>query len=134
MAAILVAAVVGLFGDGWLGDSEAAVGDELIVKYSRFCRAHTPIDLIVEWAPRAEEPTLWIARSYLDEFEIEEIRPTPSAVTLEADRIRYAFRSSPRAARVQVAFRLKAERGGRYRGRIGIDAGPDVEVRQLVFP
>jgi hypothetical protein len=133
MAAILAAAVVGLFGHGWLSESEAAVGDELIVKYSRFCRAHSPIELTVDWVPRGEQPTLWIARSYLDEFEIEEIRPTPSAVTLEADRIRYAFRSSEPGARAAVTFRLKAERGGPYRGRIGVH-GLDVEVRQLVFP
>src|SRR5688572_13690542 len=134
MAAILAAAVVGLFGDGWLSESEAAVGDELIVRYSRFCRAHSPTELTVAWLPRGQEPTLWIARSYLGEFAIQEIRPTPSAVTLEADRIRYAFRSSQLGARVEVTFRLKAEHGGPYRGRIGVDDGLDVEVRQLVFP
>jgi hypothetical protein len=135
MAVVLVAAVIGLFGGpGWLSETEAAIGDELIVKYSRFCRAHSPIELTVVWVPRTQEPALWIARSYLDEFEIEEIRPTPSAVTLETDRIHYAFRSSRPAARVEVTFRLKAEHGGRYRGRIGVDDGLDVEVRQLVFP
>ncbi|HSC15908.1 MAG TPA: hypothetical protein VLI71_12360 [Gammaproteobacteria bacterium] len=134
MAAILAAAVVGLFGHGWLSESESAAGDALIVKYSRFCRAHSPLELSVDWLPRGQEPTLWIARSYLDEFEIEEIRPTPSAVTLEADRIHYAFRSSQPGARVEVMFRLKAEHGGPYRGRIGVDGGLDVEVRQLVFP
>jgi hypothetical protein len=134
MAAVLAAAAVGLFGNGWLSESEAAVGDELIVKYSRFCRAHSPIELTVDWVPRGQGPTLWIARAYLENFEIEEIRPTPSAVTLEGDRIRYAFRSSEPGARVEVTFRLKAERGGPYRGRIGVDDGLDVEVRQLVFP
>ena len=134
MAAILAAAAVGLFGHGWLSESESAAGDELIVRYTRFGRAHSPIELSVDWLPRGQEPTLWIARSYLDEFEIEEIRPTPSAVTLDAGRIRYSFRSSPPGARVEVKFRLKAQHGGPYRGRIGVDDGLDVEVRQLVFP
>jgi hypothetical protein len=135
MALVLAAAAVGLFGGrGWLSETEAVAGDDLIVRYSRFCRARSPIELTVEWLPRAPEPKLWIARSYLDEFEIEEIRPAPSAVTLETDRMHYAFRSSRPAARVEVMFRLKAEHGGRYRGRIGVDDELEVEVRQLVFP
>jgi hypothetical protein len=135
MAVILAAAAVGLFGgDGWLAESEAAAGDDLIVRYSRFCRARSPVELTVEWVPRTPEPKLWIARSYLDEFEIEEIHPAPSAVTLQTDRVDYAFRSGRPAARVEVTFRLKAEHGGPYRGRIGVDDGLEVEVRQLVFP
>ena len=134
MAAILAAAAVGLFGHGWFSDSEAAVGDELVVGYSRFGRAHSPIELVVGWLARGQEPTLWISRPYLDEFEIAEIRPTPSAVTLEPDRIVYAFRSSKPLARLDVTFMLKAEHGGPYRGRIGVGDGPDVEIRQFMFP
>ena len=134
MAVILAAAALGFFGHGWLSETEIAVGDQLIVKYARFCRAHSPIELAVDWLPAGQEPTLWISRSYLDEFKITEIRPTPSAVTLGADRIHYAFRSSNPAARVEVTFMLKPEHGGPYRGRIGVDDGLGVEVRQLVFP
>src|SRR5688500_10852973 len=75
MAAILAAAAAGLFGHGWLSETEAAAGDALTVRYSRFFRAHSPIELAVEWLPGSQEPALWIARSYLDEFEIAEIRP-----------------------------------------------------------
>ena len=135
MAAIVAAAFGGVFGGpGWLSESEAAVGDELLVRYPRFSRASSPIELTVEWASRADEPALWIARSYLDQFEIEEIRPSPSAVTLDGDRIRYAFRAGDSVRRAAVTFRLKAERGGAHRGRIGVDEGLAVELRQLVFP
>jgi hypothetical protein len=134
MAAILVAAAVGLFGHGWLSDAKAGAGDELVVDYSRFGRAHSPIELAVEWLARGQEPTLWISRPYLDEFEITEIRPTPSAVTLEPDRIVYAFRSGTPEARLAVTFMLKAEHGGRYRGRIGAGDGPAVEIRQFLVP
>jgi hypothetical protein len=134
MAAILAAAAAGLFGHGWLGETEAVAGDELTVEYSRFCRAHSPVELVVDWLPRGQEPALWISRSYLDEFGIAEIRPAPSAVTLDPDRIYYAFRSSTPGARVRVTFMLKAEHGGPYLGRIGVDDGRDVEIRQFVFP
>jgi hypothetical protein len=134
MAAILAAASVGLFGDGWLSESEAAVGDELVVKYSRFCRAHSPVELSVGWLPRGQEPRLWISRAFLDGFEVAEIRPTPSAVTLAPDRMYYAFRSSQPGTPVEVTFMLKAQHGGLYRGRVGSDDGLDLEIRQLVFP
>jgi hypothetical protein len=134
MAVFLAGAVAGLFGHGFLSETEAAVGDALTVNYSRLCRAHSPIELAVDWLPSAEEPALWISRSYLDEFEIEEIRPTPSAVTLEPDRIHYAFRSGKPGTRVEVTFMLKAKHGGPYRGHLGVEGGVDVEIRQFVFP
>jgi hypothetical protein len=133
MAAVLIAAAVGLFGDGWLSEREVSAG-ALTAKYPRFCRAHAPLELAVEWLPRQEPAALWISRSYLDGFEIAEIRPTPSGVTVDAGRMHYTFRTARPHAPVSVTFMLKPKRGGSFIGRVGLEGELDVEIRHFVFP
>ncbi|HXS80092.1 MAG TPA: hypothetical protein VN818_07390 [Gammaproteobacteria bacterium] len=74
----------------------------------------------------------WISRWYHDGCEIAEIRPTPSAVTVDVDRIHYTFRTSKRHAPVSVTLVLK--RGASFIGRVGSEDELDVEVRHFVFP
>jgi hypothetical protein len=132
MAVIVTAAALGVFGGGWLSRAEAKAGDSLAVRYSRYARVGAPLEVVVEWLP-GQQPTLWLARSYLDAFAVQEIRPTPATVTAAADRLYYEFRALERQRRVQVTFTLEPKRGGAVSGRIG--AGElDVGVRQFVFP
>jgi hypothetical protein len=134
MAALSIAAAAGLFGDGPLSGREASARDALDVQYPRFARAHAPLELTVEWLPGTQDAELWIERSYLDNFEVEEILPTPAAVSVDASRVHYTFHARDPAARIGARFRLKAEHGGRLNGRIGASEELAVEVRHFVFP
>ena len=80
-----------------------------------------------------QEAALSISRSYLDGFEIAEIRPAPSAVTAGPDRTYYTFRTSEPHAHVGVTFTLRPKHGGRFSGTVG-SRDAEVEVRQLVYP
>jgi hypothetical protein len=133
MALVVAGAAVGAFGRGWLSETQAAAGETLTVKYSRLSRAHMPDELAVDWLPRDEEAVLWFARSYLDEFEVREIRPPPSAVVGSPDRIYYTFRTLSGTGRMNVRFTVQASRGGTLRGRLGTD-DLEVVIRQFVFP
>ena len=93
MAATTIAAGAGLFGNGPLSGRASAVGEALTVHYPRFARAHAPLELTVEWLPRQQDAEIWIARSYLDGFAVEEILPPPAAVTVGSSRIYYTFRA-----------------------------------------
>jgi hypothetical protein len=132
MAVVAAAGAAGLFGDGWLSRAEARAGDELAVTYPRYARAHGSLRVTIDWLSRGDA-TLWIARSYLDGFEIHEIRPVPTTVTAAPERIYYTFRALERDGRIRVDFTLKPSHGGAFRGRLGA-ADTDVEVRQFVFP
>ena len=134
MAAIVIAAGAGLFGNGRFSNREVTAGEALTVRYPRFTRAHAPLELTVEWLARQQDAELWIARSYLDGFEVEEILPPPAAVSVGSSRVYYTFRSRDPAARIGVRFRLRPKHGGSIDGRIGSSAELDVEVRQFVFP
>jgi hypothetical protein len=134
MAAISIAAAAGLFGNGPLSGRAESARDAFTVHYPRFARAHAPLELTVEWLPGQQDAELWIARSYLDDFEIEEILPPPSAVSVDASRVHYTFLAREPGARIGTRFRLKPEHGGRLSGRIGASEELEVEVRQFVFP
>jgi hypothetical protein len=132
MAVVIAAAAAGAFGRGWVSETQAA-GEGLTVRYSRLSRAHMPDELAVDWRPRAEEAVLWFARSYLDEFEIREIRPPPVAVAGGPERVYYTFRALDATAPMSVRFTLQASRGGTLRGELGTSDSA-VAIRQLVFP
>jgi hypothetical protein len=134
MAVALVAAGAGLFGGGLLSETAVTAGDELTVEYPRFGRAHAPLELVIDWRPRQAESSLWVSREYLDDFEIAEIRPAPSAVAADQDRIAYTFRTGKPDARVGVTFMLEAKYAGMLEGRIGTAGELEVEIRQFVFP
>jgi hypothetical protein len=133
MAVVVVGAAGGVFGRGWLSETQTTAGEALTVRYSRLSRAHMPEELAVDWLPLNGDPVLWIARSYLDEFDIREIRPPPSAVVSSTDRIYYTFRALDTSARMNVRFTLQASRGGTLRGRLGT-SGVEVTIRQFMFP
>jgi len=126
--------MLGIFGGGWFSRVEVKTGGALTVEYSRVSRARSPDVLRVNWRPRGEQSELWITRAYLEDFEIKEIRPAPAAVSIDHDRIYYTFRTREPAARAEVRFILKPERGGTIRGRVGCSNGLEVDIRQFVFP
>jgi hypothetical protein len=134
MALIIGGAAAGVFGGGALSSVEASAGETLTVRYPRFARAHAPLEVEVEWTPLERSAAIWIARAYLEEFEVEEVLPAPAETTFDGRRIYYMFRAAAPNERVRVAFRLRPERGGRLVGSLGIGAEASVELRQLVFP
>ena len=95
---------------GWLSGAEATAGAALTVQYPRFCRAHTPTLSSVSSGSRGQqEAGLWIARSYLDRFEIEEIRPAPVAVSRRArPHLLHVSERSSRQSVSAVRFTLEA--------------------------
>jgi hypothetical protein len=135
MAATTLAALLGLFGSaGPWSRAEAAAGPELAVSYMRFGRARTPHELVVEWSPREATAALWLERPYIDALSVAEILPPPESAEAAAGRVYYTFRVREPGVPMQVRFTVEPTRAGRIGGRIGVDAGRDVAIRQLIFP
>jgi hypothetical protein len=134
MAVIIVGAIAGVFGHGSFSVIEVRAGDALTVRLPRFARAGAPLELDIEWSSQQDETAMWIARDYLDQFEVDEVRPPPVATTFDRERIYYTFRTRRPRDRVEVALRLRPLHGGRLVGSLGVDTEARVEVRQLIFP
>ena len=133
MAAVAIGGAAGAFGNGWLSSARMA-NESLAVAYPRFARAHAPLTLAVAWPAAQPETVLWIARSYVDRFDIEEIHPPPVSVSAGTQRIYYAFQARDAGTLVEATFTLKPRSAGAIRGSLGVERGSEVEARHWVFP
>lgn len=71
---VMAASLAGLFGEGWLSETESVDGD-LTVRYERFVRLDKTTILTVS----AAAPEVAIPAEYFRDFALERIVPTPRA-------------------------------------------------------
>lgn len=139
MAALIVAALSGLFGDGPLSRAETpesmdATG-KLRVRYERFARLNAPLRVQMRvLAPRAGELRVWVSRAYLDHMQVESISPPPERVAVSADQLIYFFRVTDTDAPLDIDFHLTAEQVGQLRGQAGTESSAPVSFQSFIFP
>jgi hypothetical protein len=137
MLALLIAAATGLLGgSGPLSrDVVSAEGGKLTASYASYARVRAPENVVVQLADMpAGEFRVWIDRDAVEAVEPDTIQPTPSAVEVDADRHVFVFRGGDRPGPRQVRFDFKPTRMGRARTHLGLVGGPEVALRQLVYP
>ena len=96
MGVILLAALLGLFGDGPLSHASARSPDGRIrVAYERFLRNHAPGEFSVFVEPGAVDADgrvrVWLARDYLESVRLKEVVPAPEAVAVAPERTLWTF-------------------------------------------
>ena len=152
LAAVVLAALLGLFGDGVLSNDEAASADGMLtVAYRRFLRAESPAKLEVTAAQALADGgrlAIRLDAAWLARFEIVAIEPEPESTTLAADRTTFLFATTAASATaatagtttaatasepVTVRFRLEAEKAGVAVGAVGVGTA-QIELRQFVYP
>lgn len=134
---VLVAAALGLFGNGLLGTARASTVDgSLWLEYPRFLRAGSPerLRLVVD-APRAEDGRLsvWLDAAYFEGVSLERVMPAPERMVAGSERLTLEFEWDGAAGPVAITFEIVANEAGSIRSRIGSDTRA-VELRQLVYP
>lgn len=130
LALLPVAAVLGAFGGGLFSGVEAS-GDGVSVTYDRSARRTVDTELEVS-LERARPPVgIALSRTFLDGYDVTEVRPQAQRVTAEAGRLVYAFSALPGGS---VSFTLQPKRLGSSRGTVGVTGSPPVRIHQLVFP
>jgi hypothetical protein len=95
LLALIVATLLGAFGDGWL--SRARAGDPesaLSVEYERIARFGSAQRLVVHARPGPDGMVrLRMGPSLVDAFHVVRITPEPAAAALAADGLDYRFPS-----------------------------------------
>lgn len=139
MLAVVIAALLGLFGDGWLGSAHAVSGDGSVsLEYDRFWRVQAPSRLRIETAragaPERDAMRLWIARDYFESVSVEQVMPRPERVEAAEDRIVFELALSAPSEPVVVLLRIEAVRPGKVNGRLGIEGGEEINFSQFIFP
>lgn len=130
LALLPVAAVAGLFGGGLLGQVTAR-GAGVTVAYDRFGRRTVDTELEVTLTRTRSPATVAISRSFLDGYDLSEVRPRPQRVTASRDHLLFTFAALPGAS---VAFTLQPQRLGSSAGTVTVTGSPPVHLHQFVFP
>jgi len=139
MLAAVVAAILGLFGQGPLAAGHAGGATAgFSVDFERFARLTAPQSLDIEIWPKARTTdstaSIWLDRDWLDAHEVSSILPEPESMSLQPDRVLYAFSAPASGVPLRIRFRLEAREFGRIEGRAGVPGGPSYSFKQLVYP
>jgi hypothetical protein len=138
MALVLVAAVLGLFGDGLFSEGTASTPDgSFALDYPRLARFEAPTTLTARFAPPAadeESLSLWLEGSYLRDLEIERMTPEPESTMTEDGGVRFVYAARETSEPFEVTLHVRFERFGSVSGRVGTSSGAALSVRHFVYP
>ena len=137
MAIVIVAALTGLFGNGFIGLRNAKDNTGLLeVEYNRFGRNGADITLTVvvrESAAAQSEIAIWLSNEYLDAVRIDDIRPTPDATEAHANGLKFTFLTA--GGDLEAMFDLTGGKVGPVSGLVGL-GGPQgaASFDQFFYP
>jgi hypothetical protein len=139
MALVLLAALLGLFGSGYLDRAQVgAEGSQLWMDYNRFGRLEAETtELRVHFKSSTStdgKARLWLSREYMEGVKIMNLNPPPVSVEAGAERYTYVFSVSVEGQQSDVIFHLEPEKMGRLQGQVGLDGGPSLNFAQFVYP
>jgi hypothetical protein len=135
-ALILLAALIGLFGEGPLAHAKAGrPKSNLWIEYDRLVRYQAPTTLKVHIAAGNNSlPALWVARDYLDRVQVEDISPVPERTKVGKDSLIYIFNVARTNEEATITFQVKPAGYGNTPVRLGLMDGPQIGFTQFVYP
>lgn len=138
LSLVLVAALLGAFGDGLLSRVRVSTPDRsLDASFVRVARKQAPVTLRLEVRPAARidgSLTVWISADYLERFTVNAVTPEPERVVIHDRGTEYRFAAGSSLDAAVVRFSLEAESAGLASGAIGISKESSVPIRQFIFP
>lgn len=109
---VLIADVLGVFGEGWLAKAECHEKNSGIdLWYDRVERTSSPDTLRVRFRPEAvanAKAQLFVSESLVKQLGAQRITPQPESSTVGADGIRYTFPASGAGGEVQIEIQPPA--------------------------
>jgi hypothetical protein len=139
MTLVMLAALLGLFGTGWLDSAVAGQpGSQMWLEYDRFGRAQAETSrLQIHLGPGAGangKVRIWINREYLDGMQVTNLTPEPESVEAGPDRFTYVFNAPAASQPAVVIFRLEPDKIGRLNGQVGLEGGASLGFKQFIYP
>lgn len=136
MAALVVGALLGLFGHGLLGYREASAPG-LTVRYERVARngGNTGLEVVVG-PGQGEEGTVEVrvSQDYLAHVQVEHISPEPATTAVDDASLAFSFEVPDPATTLTVRFALRPDAIGPIEGRVALAGGPPASFDQFMVP
>ena len=124
--ALVAAGLLGFLGPGLF--SRKTLDGPLHVEFDRFERMHKPCDLQARLNGGAKN--LWVEKSWLQEVEVQSMRPAPLRVSDQGAWTVYSFAGED----VDVHLSYQHKSAGATEGRFGVAPDKAVAVKQVVLP
>ncbi len=137
MLFVLVAAGLGILGgQGPLSQAVLHTDDaSLEVEYERFGHFSRPTRLYVRVEHKdSSELNLWLARGYVQQFQIQRIVPEPYKTQLAGDYLIYSFQIVSQKDVAEIVFYLQPDTSGLIQGQISVEGGTALKVAQFIYP
>ena len=139
LGAVLIAALLGLFGGGGLVASAELEtdGGALAMQYDRFWRVDSPMRLRVVARPPADSDStlrVWLSRDYVEALSLTTTTPQPDHVAAAADRYAFEFSLTDPGEAATIVFDVEVRGPGRLHGEIGVEGGESASFSQLIYP
>lgn len=137
MGLMLLAALLGLFGDGPMSRAHSGSARSLGIEYDRLVRSSAPTQyrFVVNPALATRgQLVLRFDRALVERMELESIVPEPEHQSAGADHTDFLFRIEPGAAPVHIDVRYRPATFGWQRGRISIAGAHTLVIGQFAYP
>lgn len=127
---LIIAAAVGLFGDG-LASKKTQTAQQITVESERFYRFQAPMELKIT-ATNTSSNDLIVAfpNDYLKNFEVKSIVPEPSENRFTNDQVQYVFDATGAA---DIAFFLIPHSRGTISGSLNVN-DQSFQLSHFIFP
>jgi hypothetical protein len=131
---LIVAGLAGLMGPGPLSRVNARAGERLEVDYERFVRHGAASELkVTVRRPASGQVRVAISRDYLDQLNLERVRPSPTEVQSSGGDAVYVFGHAGGQS-MQATFVIQPEELGSHVARVAAGDGSSVTIRQFTYP
>ncbi|HEV7859212.1 MAG TPA: hypothetical protein VGO91_11390 [Pyrinomonadaceae bacterium] len=136
---ILLAALLGLFGTGWLDRAVAGQpGSQLWLEYNRFGRLQAETSrLEVHLGPGTGangKVRIWLNHEYMQGVRVTSVTPEPESVEAGPERFTYVFNVPDSSQQTLIIFRLEPDKMGRLKGEVGLEGGASLGFKQFIYP
>ena len=133
---ILIADVLGVFGNGWLAKAQIRQPESgMFVKYERVERTGSPSKLEVQFGPDAVSDgkvKLFVSDSVVKDLGAQRVIPQPEISAVTKDGLVYTFPAAGQPG--DVAFELEPSAPGVHWFHLQIPGKPMVSARVVVMP
>ena len=131
---LLAAIALGLLGNGPLSTQHIhGPGGGAALELDRFMTARSTNRLVVTLPPASGEVRAVLAARYLEQIEIQDIRPDPEKSILESEGTAFVFPADSNQP-TQVQFIFEARKAGLLRGWLAVNDGARLDFTQFVYP
>ncbi len=135
MFVVLVFALLGGFGRGWL--SRAATNsddDSLQVQYERFGRKNADCELRLVSKTADDTVRLHFDRAFIESVRLEAFTPQYESSVLEPEGVTFNFTSQSDAGDRSVVMRYQPQKVGTLACRVEVDDRQTIEFSQFIYP